>query len=151
MTHTTNHKTRTIHKARNASIATASAADHTDTYSASIKLASALALAAAALALTFTAPTARAEITQDCILEGTVDMRKAEQMGQPVYVKFRKAESGPDANCAMARRNKSRRVTFVSSPDMNMAEGAVHGEKVRYRYIERDNQPGTWELMASDS
>ena len=121
-------------------------------HSSHINIASALALTAAALALTLSAATARAEITQDCILEGTVDMRKAEQMGQPVYVKFRKAESGPEANCAMARRNKSRRVTFVSSPDMNMAEGTVHGEKVRYRYIERDNQPGTWELMgAGDS
>ena len=40
------------------------------------------------------AGSAHAEITQDCILEGNVDKRKAAQLGQDVYVKFRSAEAG---------------------------------------------------------
>ena len=39
------------------------------------------------------AGSAHAEITQDCILEGNVDKRKAAQLGQDVYVKFRSAEA----------------------------------------------------------
>ena len=108
---------------------------------------SAITLTGAALALTFTALSANAEITQDCIIEGTVDMRKAEKLGQPVYVNFKKARSGPDASCPMSRRTNSRRVQFVSSPDMHTAEGLAHGANVRYRYVERNNQPGTWELI----
>ncbi|MDA8962462.1 hypothetical protein N9H37_03810 [Congregibacter sp.] len=92
---------------------------------------------------------ASAEITQDCILEGTVDMRKAEELGQPVYVNFRNARRGTEAGCNLNRRskNKSRRVQFISSPDTGNVENAVHGSKVRYRYIERDNQSGDWELL----
>ena len=106
------------------------------------------------LALSLAATTVNAEITEDCILEGTVDMRKAEALGQPIYVNFRSARSGSEANCSMARRgkNKSRRVKFISSPDVSQVNNAAHGSKVRYRYIERDNQPGQWELIeVSDS
>ena len=115
--------------------------------SASINLSSAIMLTGAALALSLSALTARAEITQDCILEGTVDMRKAEQLGQPVYVKFKNARRGPEAGCSMNRRSNSRRVQFVSSPDTRVVQDAAHGETVRYRYIERDGQRGTWQLM----
>lgn len=90
---------------------------------------------------------ASAEITQDCILEGTVDMRKAEELGQPVYVNFRNARRGTEAGCSLNRRSKSRRVQYISSPDTSNVETAAHGSKVRYRYIERDNQSGNWELL----
>lgn len=90
---------------------------------------------------------ANAEITQDCILEGTVDMRKAEALGQPVYVNFRNARRGTEASCSLNRRSKSRRVQYISSPDTSNVETAAHGSKVRYRYIERDNKPGNWELL----
>lgn len=108
-------------------------------------IAGALALC---LGMSLTATQASAEITQDCILEGTVDMRTAEQLGQSVYVKFRSAKRGSEAGCDMARRSgKSRRVQFISSPDTSMVRDADHGSTVRYRYIERDNQQGSWELM----
>ncbi|GEM_PF-857643 len=107
----------------------------------------AIALTVTALAMTFVALDASAEITQDCILEGTVDKRKAEELGQPVYVKFRNARRGSEASCTMNRRSKSRRVQFISSPDVSPVEDAAHGAKVRYRYIEHDNQPGSWELI----
>ena len=114
--------------------------------STNANLVTALLIAGTALALSITALTAKAEITQDCILEGTVDMRTAEKLGQPVYVKFRNARSGPDANCSMNRRSKSRRVQFVSSPDVSRVEDAAHGDQVRYRYLERDGR-GTWQLV----
>ena len=80
--------------------------------STNANLVTALLIAGTALALSITALTAKAEITQDCILEGTVDMRTAEKLGQPVYVKFRNARSGPDANCSM---NPARAAAYSSS------------------------------------
>lgn len=106
-----------------------------------------LLITATALGLSILPLQASAEITQDCILEGTVDMRKAEELGQPVYVNFRNARRGTEAGCNLNRRSKSRRVQFISSPDTTNVEDAVHGSKVRYRYIERDNQSGNWELL----
>jgi len=87
---------------------------------------------------------AQAEVTQDCILEGTVDKRKAEQMGQDVYVKFHsaaRAERGSE--CNLQRRN---RVQF-KEPKNAMIENAPDGSKVRYRYTEKDNQQGEWQLI----
>lgn len=111
-------------------------------------LTSALALTGGALSIMLLALTAQAEVTEDCILEGTVDMRKAEQLGQTVYVRFNDARRGSDAGCSLDRRsNNSRRVKFISSPDTHDLDNATHGAKVRYRYIERDGQPGTWELI----
>jgi hypothetical protein len=107
----------------------------------------ALALTFGTLALTLAAINANAEITQDCIIEGTVDMRRAEQLGQPYYVNFSNASHGSEARCMMNRRTKSRRVQFVDTPSMEGIENAVDGSKVRYRYIERNGQPGNWELI----
>jgi hypothetical protein len=107
----------------------------------------ALALTFGTLALTLAAISANAEITQDCIIEGTVDMRRAEQLGQPYYVSFSNASHGSEARCMMNRRTKSRRVQFVDTPRMDGIENAVDGSKVRYRYIERNGQPGHWELI----
>ena len=47
----------------------------------------------------------------------------------------------------MNRRSKSRRVQFISSPSTDGIENAADGSKVRYRYIERNGQPGSWELI----
>jgi hypothetical protein len=106
-----------------------------------------IAMSGAILALALTGMQANAEITEDCILEGTVDMRKAEELGQSVYVNFRNARRGSEAGCSLNRRSKSRRVQFIRSPDASDIENANHGSKVRYRYIERDNQAGNWELI----
>lgn len=90
------------------------------------------------------AVTAQAEVTQDCILEGTVDKRKAEQMGRDVYVEFHsasRAERGSE--CNLQRRN---RVQF-KEPKNAMIENAPDGSKVRYRYTEQDDQQGEWRLI----
>ncbi|WOJ98096.1 hypothetical protein R0137_05845 [Congregibacter brevis] len=108
---------------------------------------SSLLIAASAIGLSLLPLQASAEITQDCILEGTVDMRKAQELGQPVYVNFRNARRGTEAGCSMNRRSKSRRVQFISTPDTSTVESAAHGSKVRYRYTERDNEVGKWELL----
>jgi len=110
-------------------------------------LKSSLLITAAVVGLSMLPLQASAEITQDCILEGTVDMRKAEELGQSVYVNFRNARRGAEAGCSLNRRSKSRRVQYISSPDTSNVENAAHGSKVRYRYIERDNQSGNWELL----
>jgi hypothetical protein len=112
-----------------------------------VRLVRRIAMTGAAIALAVTGMQANAEVTEDCILEGTVDMRKAEELGQSVYVNFRNARSGSEAGCSLNRRSKSRRVQYISSPDPRGIENANHGSKVRYRYIERDNQPGKWELI----
>ncbi len=105
--------------------------------------------AAAVLAFSIAAVPASAEITQDCILEGTVDMRTAQRLGQPLYVNFKRATRGSEADCAMSRRGNSRRVQFISAPEMDALQNvdANHGDTVRYRYVERNNQPGTWQLV----
>lgn len=87
---------------------------------------------------------ALAEVTQDCILEGTVDKKKAEQMGRDVYIAFHsanRAEKGSE--CKLNRRN---RVQF-KEPKNAMIENAPDGAKVKYRYTEEDNQAGEWHLM----
>jgi hypothetical protein len=115
--------------------------------SASANFASALALTGTALALTLGALNVNAEITEDCILEGRVDMRKAEHIGQPVYVRFDRAYRGSEARCTMNQEQNRRRVKFVASPDLGELADVSHGERVRYRYIERDGEPGNWQLM----
>ena len=83
--------------------------------------------------------TAFAEVTQDCILEGTVDKKKAEQMGRDVYVAFHsseRAESG--SKCQLERRSRIQFKEPKNAPD---------GAKVKYRYTERDDQAGEWQLM----
>lgn len=110
-------------------------------------LTAAIALTGTSLALTLVALNAQAQITQDCILEGTVDMRKAEHLGQPVYVRFEDIRPGTEGNCSLDRRSRSRRVQFVSSMDIQPAKEVEHGERVHYRYVERKGEPGVWELI----
>lgn len=118
------------------------------TFNTKNALVKALTLAGAA-ALGFAALPASAEITEDCILEGTVDMQRAKQLGQPVYVRFRNAESGSEARCSLNQRSRSRRVKFVSSPEAStdLSADVQDGSKVRYRYTERNNEKGNWELI----
>ncbi len=86
-----------------------------------------------------------AEVTQDCILEGKVDKRKAAQTGRDVYVSFHSAkEANEDANCNInSRRN---RVEFKQSKTSGI-EDAPHGAKVKYRYTEKNNEESEWQLL----
>lgn len=99
------------------------------------------------LALTVAALNANAQITEDCILEGRVDMRKAEQIGQPMYVRFDKAYRGSEGTCSLNRSSSRRRVKFISNPNLDELDDVTHGARIRYRYVERDGQPGSWELI----
>lgn len=114
---------------------------------------SALPIALITTTLALTAGVSQAEITQDCILEGTVDMRRAEQLGQPFFVKFRRARSGGEASCAMNQRARNRRTQLITAPNLQDLYHAdlSQGDRVRYRYIERDGQRGFWELVDIDS
>ncbi len=85
-----------------------------------------------------------AEVTQDCILEGTVDKKKAERMGRDVYIAFHSASRAEEGSeCKLNRRN---RVEF-KEPKNARIESAPDGAKVKYRYTEKENQEGEWELM----
>ncbi|MEO1082488.1 MAG: hypothetical protein AAFY29_23240 [Pseudomonadota bacterium] len=107
----------------------------------------AVALMFLALSLTLAALNANAQITEDCILEGRVDMRKAEQIGQPMYVRFDKAYRGTEGTCSLNRSSSRRRVKFISNPNLDELDDVTHGARIRYRYVERDGQPGSWELI----
>ncbi|QIB64821.1 hypothetical protein [Kineobactrum salinum] len=85
-----------------------------------------------------------AETTQDCILEGTVDKKKAVQTGRDVYVTFHSASRAEkNSECTLNRRN---RVEF-KEPKNAMIENAPDGAKVKYRYTKEENQDGEWQLM----
>ncbi len=86
-----------------------------------------------------------AEVTQDCILEGKVDKRKAAESGRDVYVAFHSAkEASKEANCNInSRRN---RVEFKQSRNSGI-EDAPHGAKVKYRYTEKNNNESEWQLL----
>lgn len=101
-----------------------------------------------ALALSLAAGAAQAEITQDCILEGQVDKRRAEQLGHDVYVAFSSAKNGDAATCELGRRGKSknRRIEFRAPSTSDIAD-APHGARVKFRYTERNNERGQWELI----
>jgi len=86
---------------------------------------------------------ASAEVTQDCILEGTVDKQKAASTGRDVYVAFHSASDGREADCRLNRRHK---VEF-KEPKNAMIENVPDGSKVRYRYREEDNNSGEWQLI----
>lgn len=87
---------------------------------------------------------ALAEVTQDCILEGTVDKQKAETSGRDVYVAFHSANrASKGSKCNINRRGN--RVEF-KEPKNSMIENAPDGSKVKYRYTEEDNK-GEWRLL----
>ena len=134
-------------------IAAAQAPASATAFATAAACATAVGAALAVLTLLLLAPPAAAEITEDCILEGTVDMRTARELGQPIYVKFREARNGTEAACSMNRRSNSRRVRFISAPNTEALQNvnARDGETVRYRYLERDNQYGYWQLLDGGS
>jgi hypothetical protein len=99
-----------------------------------------------ALALTLGATTVQAEITQDCILEGTVTENRAAEGGERVRVSFRSAERGEAAPCRLSRSDRSRRIQF-KAPSENEIADAPHGARVKYRYTEDVNGERQWRLI----
>lgn len=98
-----------------------------------------------ALALALTTQV-QAEITQDCILEGTVNQTRAASGNEQVHVSFRSAERGEEAPCRMSRSDRSRRIQFKAPSDNDIAD-APHGSKVKYRYTEDITGKRQWRLI----
>ncbi|GAB3280899.1 hypothetical protein [Parahaliea aestuarii] len=86
-----------------------------------------------------------AEVTQDCIVEGTVNKQKARETGKDVYVSFHSASrASDDASCQLNRRGS--RVVF-KEPRNALIENAPDGATVQYRYTELNHQQGEWTLL----
>lgn len=89
---------------------------------------------------------AQAQVTQDCILEGTVNQTRAASGNDQVRVSFRSAERGEEAPCRMSRSDRNRRIQFKAPTENDIAD-APHGAKVRYRYTEEANGKRQWRLI----
>ncbi len=89
---------------------------------------------------------AQAEITQDCILEGTVNQKRGSSANEQVHISFRSAKRGEEAPCRMTRSDRNRRIQF-KAPDENDIADAPHGSKVRYRFTEEADGKRQWRLI----
>lgn len=98
-----------------------------------------------ALALILATPV-QAQITQDCILEGTVNQTRTTQGSERVHVSFRSAERGEKAPCRMSRSDRNRRIEFKAPSDNDIAD-APHGSRVKYRYTEDVEGKRQWRLI----
>ncbi|MFN2287995.1 MAG: hypothetical protein ABR578_06635 [Chromatocurvus sp.] len=98
-----------------------------------------------ALALVL-ATQAQAEITQDCILEGTVNQTRAASGEERVHVSFRSAQRGEEAPCRMSRSDRNRRIEFKAPGDNDIAD-APRGSRVKYRYTEDVEGKRQWRLI----
>jgi hypothetical protein len=85
----------------------------------------------------------QAEVTRDCIMEGTVDKKKAERANKDVYVAFHSARNGDEARCNLKRGHK---IEFKQPKDDEL-KNAPHGATVKYRYTEENRQQGEWQLI----
>ena len=86
-----------------------------------------------------------AEVTQDCIVEGTVNKEKAREAGKDVYVRFHSASrASEESSCRLNRRGN--RVVF-KEPRNALIENAPDGATVQYRYTELNHQQGEWILL----
>ena len=79
------------------------------------------------LVVPFIAFNVSAEPLQDCLLKGTVDKKKAEALGQDVYVAFHQARRAvPNGHC---RLNSGEKLAFSDSSNSMIAH-APHGAVV---------------------
>lgn len=84
---------------------------------------------------------AAAEITRDCVVEGTVKRHDSDR--DRVYVNFdsaRPAEQG--APCRLKKREK---LNFKTSSASELSD-AEPGTRVRYRYTEDTDKGASWKL-----
>ena len=103
---------------------------------------------ATALILALSAGSTLAEVTQDCILEGTVKNAKNAEEQKKVYVAFHSARDPENQQtCNMKRRKK----LHFKAPSESEIGTAPVGSKVRYRYREHDHEQGEMELISVSS
>ena len=89
---------------------------------------------------------ASAEVTRDCVVEGTVK-RHDEEKGR-VYVNFDSAEPAEKgAPCQLKRRE---RLNFKASNAADL-KNAEPGTRVRYRYTERTDTGASWKLQKASN
>jgi hypothetical protein len=89
---------------------------------------------------------ANAEVTRDCVVEGTV--KRHGDDGDRVYVAFdsaKPAEKG--APCRLKRRE---RLNFKAS-DAGDLRNAEPGTRVRYRYTEHTDKGASWKLQKASN
>jgi hypothetical protein len=103
-----------------------------------------LALAAIVSTLMVFPLGASAEITRDCVVEGTVKQTRDRNDGERVYVAFHSAKPAEEgAPCRMNRREKFR----FKAPTSSDLRDAEPGTEVRYRYTEDSEKGATWKLQ----
>lgn len=87
---------------------------------------------------------AAAEVTRDCVVEGTV--KRNESSADRVYVSFHSAKPAEDgAPCRMQRREKLR-----FKGDATLAD-AEPGTRVKYRYTEDSEKGSSWKLQKASN
>ena len=83
---------------------------------------------------------AAAEVTRDCVVEGTV--KRTESEADRVYVSFHSAKPAEEgAPCRINRREKLR-----FKGDSTLAD-AEPGTRVKYRYTEDSEKGSSWKLQ----
>lgn len=88
--------------------------------------------------------TALAEVTRDCVVEGTVKRNEADT--DRVYVSFHSAKPAEEgAPCRMHRREKLR-----FKGDSTLAD-AEPGTRVKYRYTEDSEKGSSWKLQKTSN
>jgi hypothetical protein len=98
----------------------------------------------AVLLLPATISLAHADPSQNCIVEGTVKNKTAEQHGTNVYVAFHSASDGAGRNsCNMTKGSK----LAFKEPKNAMIENVPAGSEVRYHYTQEGEQAPQWQLM----
>lgn len=97
-------------------------------------------------AMPMIALSAQAEMSQDCILKGEVDKRKAAALNQNVYVHFYEAtDASSDPGCNL---RKGKRLQF-KEPKNAMIEHVPDGAEVTYHYTEYDqSEQAEWRLLS---
>ena len=91
---------------------------------------------------------ASAEVTRDCVVEGTVKQTRDADNGERVYVAFHSAKPAEKgAPCRINRREKFR----FKAPNSSDLKDAEPGTNVRYRYTEDSEKGATWKLQRASN
>tara|TARA_B110000503_G_scaffold125413_1_gene192958 strand:+ start:818 stop:1165 length:348 start_codon:yes stop_codon:yes gene_type:complete len=93
--------------------------------------------------------TARAELSQECILDGRVSYKESVPNVTEVRLTFHNIEHGDQARCHSLTRNPKSRIQFKADLSDNL-DKLPNGSKVSYRYIEQDGQV-QWELLQNNT
>ena len=88
---------------------------------------------------------ARADISQECILDGRLSYKESTTNATEVHLTFHNIEHGDQARCHSLTRNPRTRIQFKPDLSDNLDQ-LPNGSKVSYRYLEQDGQ-AQWDLI----